>query len=693
MSQYTSFVAVDESEAGKLTEPARPPRRMLVPVPIPEGTRYEGFFGPARDEFASEDLGFAYYHKASRSHAEKSAAVNGLVRGIYSGRARVAHAAPRAMPARGPAGPPAKPQAVAGGLVAMNRQVPSTPTVMALEMELSDSRADMEQVRGRAGRAYDWYGASTYCVRLRNLAPKALEQAEALRKKGELSAARARFAMAYLLDDACTPYGISDGSISAKALAAIEEIDKELLKAWAKSLPALDKRLDLVIRDKSLAETLDLISKAAEVPVKLIPGSISDACALTGRKDLRVTYLDLRRATVAQALNWTLVPARMTWWLDEGAVVAGTARRRGLESAWAYDVSLLALPSAEEMKKLAKTPERARGELQKSADAFLTAAKDALALKDDAMAWIAPGQLLVFGDAKAHEAAAKLFADMADPNAKLAGAHVGALPPREGGTRVGALAGLHKAACARVAEGKDSEAKRLAAMERAEAVRTLTEHSWPLLAAAAAGELDLEALTELQVAWRSPVMAELLKGGSIAALRSLWAISESARALPKEVELAALAKAADDAASEAAADAVAALGKSQEDPAALFRAIYAALALRDDAAFLSKARPVLAKGKALAPARTVVAALLAPADQIDRKALVELVSKQSASIAGDDMVTLTALACRRAGGEAWGAFRAEARELLGRQPLSGSVVVLVNRLSGPSVPLLATAAK
>ena len=45
MSQYTSFVAVDAKQVGKHVEPAKPPRRMLVPVPLPEGTRWEGFFG------------------------------------------------------------------------------------------------------------------------------------------------------------------------------------------------------------------------------------------------------------------------------------------------------------------------------------------------------------------------------------------------------------------------------------------------------------------------------------------------------------------------------------------------------------------------------------------------------------------------------------------------------------------------
>src|SRR4030095_10396421 len=48
MSQYTSFVAVDSTKPVESAEPAKMPRRMLVPVPLPAGTRWEGFFGDER---------------------------------------------------------------------------------------------------------------------------------------------------------------------------------------------------------------------------------------------------------------------------------------------------------------------------------------------------------------------------------------------------------------------------------------------------------------------------------------------------------------------------------------------------------------------------------------------------------------------------------------------------------------------
>jgi hypothetical protein len=111
--------------------------------------------------------------------------------------------------------------------------------------------------------------------------------------------------------------------------------------------------------------------------------------------------------------------------------------------------------------------------------------------------------------------------------------------------------------------------------------------------------------------------------------------------------------------------------------------LYAALALRDDD-FTAKALAAVEKGQAkegpLAAVRTVASALLCKADDIDRKALAEVVT--GGNVGGEDLVVLTALACRREGSAAWSAFRAEAGDLLGKQPLAGSVVVLVNRLAG-----------
>ena len=58
MSQYTSFVAVDESEVQLASQQAKPPRRVLVPVPLPAGVEFDGIFG--RNVALEADASVAY---------------------------------------------------------------------------------------------------------------------------------------------------------------------------------------------------------------------------------------------------------------------------------------------------------------------------------------------------------------------------------------------------------------------------------------------------------------------------------------------------------------------------------------------------------------------------------------------------------------------------------------------------------
>jgi len=679
MSQYTSFVAVDETEAGKLVEPARPPRRMLVPVPIPEGTRYEGFFGGERHDdelLLAEREGGAVAGTAMNAPAARmprSLAAMGVpapmrpmapaqemfkageaasTRGFAYGRGGAGDGyARRAQHAAGPAG--------------------------GLRLEPVEELArDADRETTAIGRVYGWRAMSGQLARHAEAAMKRLAEAEELKKKGDLAAARARFAFAYLADAAAQAGGMSGGQTAAKALSAIEEIDKELLKTWTKEVPELEKRLDLVLRDKALDEALEAVARAAGISIKPIVGSVEDAAALVGEKDLRVSFLDLRRASAAQALNWLLVPNRLSWWVAKGSVVVASARRAAGEAAWVYNVAPIALPSA---KELAETKDYAKrvDAVAKAAERFLKVVQAELRLNDETALWFAPGQLLVFGDARVHTAARDLLTQLASPHSQ----------PK------GDLAALYKETAPRARQHEAAEAAREAVEAKARLIETLPANGWALLAAAMGGTLDLEALTELQIAWKSPAMAELLKGRSVAAARALWAVCESARALPKEAELAALAAAARGKAREVAEAALADAAKSPGDPAAFFRALYAALACRDDAQLAEKARVALSGGPAGSPVlqvgRSLASALLAAASDVDRKLLLELVAKRGAEVRGDDLVALTAFACRRVGGEAWRAFRAEARDLLGRQPLDGNVVILVNRLGRPAIQLAA----
>jgi len=717
MSQYTSFVAVDEKDLGRLREPARPPRRMPVPVPLPEGTRFEGFF-------VGEGVSYAAARPSMELKAAMSAAPPGepvslgadRSYGLQGGGAAPADrkpAGPAGAWGRGVAGQPmlrGRP-AMAGARPAAPAQAASKrfdPSGLAAGAYLFGKGAAAADALsrlglhgslglGEAGPLADWdVGYTQHALTApadpltapadpaAKRAAEVLKEARALLEKGDRASARARFALAYLLDAAAMAVGRSGGATSAAALAGLEQADAALRKDWAKAMPGLDRTLDRVLRDQTVAEALETVGADARLKVRLLPGSTEDAAALLGVKDVRITYLDLRNATAAQALDWVLVPLRMTWWVEGGAVVAGTSRRGPGASAWVYDVSLLALPSAKDLDEIEDRAKRLEA-AKKAAEGFLAPVRKALGAGEAAVLWYGAGHLLVVGDAARHAAAAKLFADLADPKAALAVD----------------LAELHQTTSRRAAERQDAAAAILAAAEKARVAQALDEFSWRLVAGAARGERDTEALTELQVAWRHPAVADLLRieptdnrktpyCGQMAALlmRSLWALAEAARAMPKEPELAALEKAARAKAGPAGPGLLAVLEKSPDDATAYLGVLYLVLS-GEGGEFAAKAKATLLAPREepamLAALWTVAEALLVPAKDINAKALAERFAQGAA---GDDLVVLTAMACRRAGGAVWEEFRAEAADLLGRQPLHGSVVVLVNSLSRPA-PVLA----
>jgi hypothetical protein len=532
----------------------------------------------------------------------------------------------------------------------------------------------------------DGYTAAALNADIGPMAARAQAALKEAKMHASLTAAREKFTRAYLLN---IPGG-GNAEVAAEALEGIERIGRMLTNGWKRGLPALDKPLDLVIRDKSVAEALDAAAAAAGLKITLVPGSAEDAAAMLGRQDVRITFLDLRNATVAQAMDWILVPARMTWWVEKGEVVAATARRAPGESAWVYDVSLAAVPAADEFGK-DRDYQKCVGVAKKAADAFLAGVRKGIGAKDEDVLWYAPGQLLVIGNADTHAAATKLLAALADPKAKLEGD----------------LAELQKVTATRAEARREAVAKRFAVAEKVRTARALVGHSWDLLAASLSGRLDLEALTEVEVAWRHPATAEFLKGPqAVVVARSAWAVAEAARGLPKEDELAVAAKSARERLKPAADAALAALEKSPNDAKAYFQVLYAAMAMRDDEAFVARARAAFEKADASKLGRwsAVAAAILGPADKADAKALRELVAELAgtsdkpgagttaeAAAAGGlgdgDIIALVAVACRRAGGGAWENFRAESKNLLGSRPLDGGVVVFVNSLAGSKATL------
>ena len=84
------------------------------------------------------------------------------------------------------------------------------------------------------------------------------------------------------------------------------------------------------------------------------------------------------------------------------------------------------------------------------------------------------------------------------------------------------------------------------------------------------------------------------------------------------------------------------------------------------------------EGTRLATARIITATLLSPSEKTDQAFMAALTREP---IQGDDLVLLAALAAKHRGGKVWKAFREEMTTIVGKQPLSGNVILLVNRLS------------
>src|SRR5690606_6935388 len=107
---------------------------------------------------------------------------------------------------------------------------------------------------------------------------------------------------------------------------------------------ALNQRLDLLIRNQSLADVLAQIDAAVEPAIEILPGSLEDAATLLAVDAPHVAYLDLRGATVADALDWALQPNRLSWWVEDGIIRIASARRQAGAAPWIYDLGRIVLP-------------------------------------------------------------------------------------------------------------------------------------------------------------------------------------------------------------------------------------------------------------------------------------------------------------------------------------------------------------
>lgn len=710
MSQYTSFVAVDAKQAAQIQPAARPPRRMLVPVPLPEGTRWEGFFGETLQESEGladldEVLDLKPLHLSVAAPAKQEQALR-----LQSSRGAIAlgkQLAPAggALPVtrfglqqsgaannrwfratdaggrslgRGLAAAAPSPARSGGALrqrlAELSRASAARP---ALESRVDRDASGSEFGGGMLGYAALPLDLAQDADALFKAAQEAEKAGQETLRRGELEAARGALLRAYFLASAALPKHPDAGPLAEQTLGELEAVHARQVTAWTKDKPELAKRLDLVLRDRSLAESLQTVATAAGVTIQLLPGSVEDVAALSGMQAPRITYLDLRGARVAQALDWILQPAKLGWHPAGDGIIVGSDRRSAGESAWVYDVSLVAWPAGDELKAV-QGPQQVES-IQKAATEFLTAVRGELKLDGATTAtWFAPGQLLVIANAATHAAAQSLFDELA------------AAPTAE----TKRLAELRAVTSRRAAQNRPVFEQQDSARQVRQMAGAHREFGWQMLASAAAGRVDLEALTELQIAWHSGQTERLLsKGGETLVLQSLWTVTESSRALPECTELRELAEFASQKCRPTIERIVETLDKEPAGLAKLLPMLYGALASPEDKELRAKAVELATRVASRQPSAAAWAAiangLLSNAAQLDRGALGKAIGGESGDIAGDDGVALAALAARRAGGDTWQAFRVRLPELLRDQPLSGHVVVLLNRLANPALPLVA----
>jgi hypothetical protein len=501
------------------------------------------------------------------------------------------------------------------------------------------------------------------------------------------AALRRLLTLAALLDSAAADFGQSDGSLTAQSIERLDALHAEEVKEWTAKLPALDKKLDLVIRNRSLTDAIEQVAEAAGIAIVVDDASLGDAAVLAAGglpnpAAPRVNYLDLRRATVAQALDWLLMPEHLSWSPESGKIVARTSRRESGSSAWIYHVGAIALPSEAELAPAAGEQAKLVAAAQQAADAFAGGLRGAMKIDESRLLWFAPGQLLLYGTPEQH---AKLSSLVATMQAK-SGAPVAA------GT--GLPAEFVKAARERFAGRQEKLAKAEAARRSLDLAARHNHFSWQLVAAAAGGQTDLEALTELQIAWSAPETRELLAGPARPlVMRSLWAICEAVRQLEiKSDKASELARLAGSARQQVAETPVAKPAEGSDpavvEAATLASNLLAVLAMPDDQAARDALAPLLVPRKAedsLAELRMLARLIVpvpAPGNQelatADRAALGKLLTE--GSVRGADHALLVALACRQAGSETWNEFRGATGDLLGKSPLPGELIVWVNRL-------------
>ncbi|NQT19367.1 MAG: VWA domain-containing protein, partial [Planctomycetes bacterium] len=632
MSKYTSFVAVDEKDVGTIRGPATPPRRVTVPVPMPDGVSWEGVFGPGeRQLLADKDMiieelelpdgvGVTGHFHGVYGTRGGSARRKALLR--FGGSATEKEAESRLGVMNGPAAMPT-PMFAAGASIgkaselrlgngtARGVAIARRPTVTAnfsdaytwgwgggrptsgivdiakaaaaesgkdkitfetnqasvkealewlsketgVKITIADEAKDaadkikvplrtnremtlaqaLDWIQQRTGFGFTYKGGAIQLVRSNwQLADERRQEAQKAETDGKLAAACALYKQAYILAGFSRDYRAQ--STAQMALSGLLRARQTLLDQYVENLPDLKKQLDLVIRHQSLQDAIAAVQKAGGVKISVREGSFDDVMALLELDRLHVVYLDLRNATVAQALDWLLDPFQLDWQADGKSVVVGTSRRLTADAPapWVYSIGYIATPIKEE---LGEDKAANRKLLVEAPQKILDAVRSVV--KAGEVRLLDRSRLMAFGTSGEHTAVANRLRGLRTAWTDLQ------LPPPPPRLR-------------RYTARAELRARRIAQKQQQAVLGALDDYSWKLMAGALAGEADLEALTWLQFAWNHEECANALKTNAQLSARALWCASAATRLLQKNADVRALAQKAVAAAAPNAPDGTAA---------------------------------------------------------------------------------------------------------------------------------------
>ena len=678
MSQYTSFVAVDESEVQLASQGAKPPRRVLVPVPLPAGVDFDGIFGRhvAVEEYASRPL-----MRSSRagsltlSYSPTSAQAPS---GVRASRVNVSarygqQTVTRPRAARGLMSSSASFTPTREASSRIVKEFPSTISQTSDPGEIIQARSsndlyDQSHLNSEGIQEFGRVLFDQWSIKRREDAQKALAEAKELQKQGEFEAAGLRYQHVLALQ--ADMLGSNDTVIEA-ILTTTEEIGKRR----AQTHPRLNRKLDLILRNQPLDDAILTVVEAGELQLELVNGSLQDVAELLNLPELRVTYLDLRHATMIQALDWLLAPYHLMWQMkDADTITVSASRRLPAPSAWGYAVADLVMPSEGEIDNFTS-----EADLENALTDFLNGVRIVINQKEDSghqpgsAVLIDAGRLLVYGKPHTHASVKVLLDALRDDQLDIVKVSGRDLSSEERTS----LKALQQLTVQRWGARAEAREKSTANQVRRRIAADLDKAPWQLLANAVRGRVNLEALTTLQMAWDNPQ----IKGMEpLLVTRAAWCIGMAARAIPNDAELTTLAEK-----SLSSVKAMKVLKPEDDNASGYLATLYAVLLLEDGDARESqiadavKSLMEMPENSPHWTTRLITQGWFSPSVENDLS-LMEAISAHR--IGGGDSILLTSLLAKRRGGQLWQTFREELPTLVKKRPWNGHVVVLLNRLEG-----------